>query len=459
MTEADLLRKIPQVDAVLRDPLVGRVATAWGPALTRRMVDEEIERERIAARKGTEPGDARLIAARVAERASELDRRRLRRVINATGVVLHTNLGRAPLSEAAVQSVHEASGYLNLELDLASGERGSRAPVAATLLAALTGAEAALVVNNNAGALLLALSALARGREVIVSRGELIEIGAEFRLPDVMEASGAILREVGTTNRTHTKDYRRAIGDRTALVLKVHPSNYQVVGFTKEASLTDLVAITHESGVSLLFDIGSGLTHADGRLPGEPDASAAIAAGCDLVCFSGDKLLGGPQAGVLVGRRVLIEACRRSPIARAVRADKLTLAAMEATAQAHARGDASEVPTVRSIVATADEIRARAQQLIAALPHGEATVEPGESVTGGGSLPGRTLATALVVIRHARPSVLASALRACDPPVIARVENGRLLVDLRSVAPADDGALAGALGEALSVATDPSGTV
>ncbi|MGH2726736.1 MAG: L-seryl-tRNA(Sec) selenium transferase, partial [Actinomycetota bacterium] len=374
-------------------------------------------------------------------------------------VVLHTNLGRAPYSTAAARAAVEASGYLNLEYDLASGERGPRAPVAATLLAALTGAEAAHVVNNNAGALLLALSALARGREVIVSRGELIEIGGEFRLPDIMEASGAILREVGTTNRTHTKDYRRAIGERTALVLKVHPSNYHVVGFTKEAPLSDLLAIAHESGVSLLFDIGSGLTHADERLSGEPDASAAIAAGCDLVCFSGDKLLGGPQAGVLVGRRVLIDACRRSPIARAVRADKVTLAAMEATVLAHARGAAAEVPTVRAIVASADEIRVRAQRLVAALPPGEAILENGASVIGGGSLPGRTLATALVAIAHARPDILASVLRQCDPPVVARVDKGRVVLDLRSVDPADDAALTAALVSAVSARPRPSGNV
>ncbi|MEX2558040.1 MAG: L-seryl-tRNA(Sec) selenium transferase [Actinomycetota bacterium] len=459
MTEVELLRKIPQVDAVLREPDAQKAATDWGPALARRFVADEIERARGLARRGQEPGDARAIAERVAERAAELDRQRLRRVINATGVVLHTNLGRAPLSTDASQATQEAAGYMNLEYDLGTGERGSRAPVAATLLAAMTGAEAALVVNNNAGALLLALSALARGREVIVSRGELIEIGGEFRLPDVMEASGALLREVGTTNRTHAKDYRRAIGDKTALVLKVHPSNYQVVGFTKEPSLADLLAITHEAGVSLLYDIGSGLLEADERLGGEPDASSAIAAGCDLVCFSGDKLLGGPQAGVLVGRRVLIDACRRSPIARAVRADKLTLAAMEATALSHARGEANDVPAVRAIADPVEVIRARAERLVAGMGPGEAAAEPGESVTGGGSLPGRTLPTILVVANHPRPSVLAGVLRANDPPVIGRLENGRFVLDLRTVDPADDEDLAAALQAALSARPRPSGTV
>jgi L-seryl-tRNA(Ser) seleniumtransferase len=459
VTESELLRKIPQVDAVLREPEVRQAVADWGPALARRFVADEIERDRGLARRGKEPGDARSIAARVAARAAELELRRLRRVINATGVVLHTNLGRAPLSTDASQAARDAGGYVNLEYDLGSGERGSRSPVAATLLAAMTGAESALVVNNNAGALLLALSALARGREVIVSRGELIEIGGEFRLPDIMEASGALLREVGTTNRTHAKDYRRALGEKTALVLKVHPSNYQVVGFTKEPAFADLLAITHEAGVSLLYDIGSGLLQPDAGLSGEPDATGAIAAGCDLVCFSGDKLLGGPQAGVLAGRRVLIDACRRSPIARAVRADKLTLAAMEATALAHARGEAGSIPAVRAIAASAEEIRARADRLVADVPSGEVTIEAGESVAGGGSLPGQTLRTSVLVAAHPRPSVLAAVLRANDPPVIGRVEDARFVLDLRTVDPADDAVLATALQAALSARPRPRRTV
>lgn len=450
VSEAELLRKIPQVDAVLREPAVRRVEADWGPALARRFVGDEIERDRVQAHRGVEPGDARAIADRVAVRAAELHRDRLRRVINATGVVLHTNLGRAHLSTAAERAARDAAGYVNLEYDLGTGERGTRAPVAATLLAALTGAEAAVVVNNNAAALLLALAALARGREVIVSRGELIEIGGEFRLPEIMEASGALLREVGTTNRTHTKDYRRALGDKTALVLKVHPSNYQVVGFTKEPPLADLLAITHEAGVSLLYDIGSGLLQQDDGMPGEPDAAGAIAAGCDLVCFSGDKLLGGPQAGVLAGRRVLIEACRRNPIARAVRADKLTLAAMEATALTHARADAGDIPALGAVRATSAELKTRAERIVAGLPSGDARVEPGESVTGGGSLPGRTLATFLVVARYPRPDILAAVLRANDPPVVGRVEDGRLVLDLRTVHPSDDATVIAALQAGMS---------
>lgn len=439
MAEADLLRKIPQVDAVLRERALAAVEGAWGPALARRLVQEEIERDREAARRGREPADAAAVAGRVAERASDLERRRVRRVINATGVVLHTNLGRAPLADAAVDAVREAAGNAVLELDLASGERGPRAPVAATLLAALVGAEAALLVNNNAAALLLALAAVAHGREVVVSRGELIEIGGEFRLPEIMEASGAMLREVGTTNRTHARDYRKAIGRDTALVLKVHPSNYRVVGFTKEPSLAEVIAIAHEAEVPVLYDIGSGLLHPDERFGAEPDAASALAAGCDLVCFSGDKLLGGPQAGVLAGRAPMVEACRRYPIARAVRADKLTLAAMEATALAHALGAADELPARRTLSASVEQVRARAARVAAGLPAGsQASLEDGESVTGGGSLPGQAIATVLLAVAHPRPNALAAALRANDPPVITRVEGDRLVLDLRTVAPADD---------------------
>jgi L-seryl-tRNA(Ser) seleniumtransferase len=449
MSDADLLRKLPQVDAVLREAAAVVVIEEWGPALARRFAQEEIDRDREAARRGVEPAGASDVAARVAARAEDLGRRRIRRVINATGVVLHTNLGRAPLSADALDAVNDAAGYSALEFDVASGERASRAPVAAALLAALTGAEDALVVNNNAGALLLALAALARGREVIVSRGELIEIGGEFRLPEVMEASGAVLREVGTTNRTHSRDYRNAMSDRTALVLKVHPSSFKVVGFTAEPPIADVIAIAHEAGVPVLFDVGSGLLNPDDRLPGEPDASSAIAAGCDLVCFSGDKLLGGPQAGVLAGKRSLIEACRRNPIARAVRADKLTLAAMEATVIAHARGTADELPVMGAVAASAGSIRERAARCAAAIGP-LATVIDGNSVTGGGSLPEQAMPTALVALSIERPTMLAAALRDSDPPIVARIEHDRVVIDLRTVAPAEDASICDAVIRALS---------
>ncbi|MCA1834764.1 MAG: L-seryl-tRNA(Sec) selenium transferase, partial [Actinobacteria bacterium] len=382
----------------------------------------------------------------VQARGGELARLLLGPVINATGVVLHTNLGRAPLSEAAVLAASLAAGAVNLELDLAAGERGSRAPAAEKLLCALTGSEAALVVNNNAGALVLALAVLARGREVIVSRGELIEIGGEFRLPSIMEVSGAVLREVGTTNRTRASDVRGAIADNTGLILKVHPSNYRILGFTDEAALGDLAFIAREAGVPLLHDIGSGLLTPDERFPGEPDATTSLQAGADLVCFSGDKLLGGPQAGVIAGRAALVAACRRHPLARALRADKMSLAAMEATLLAHARGDRSRIPIWRMLELTPDDIRPRAASMAAAT--GGRCAE-GESLSGGGSLPGLGLPTVLVAVDHERPADVARALRRGTPPVVARVENGALVIDMRTVDPKDDAALEQALRAAL----------
>jgi L-seryl-tRNA(Ser) seleniumtransferase len=445
MSSPDLLRHIPQVDATLRS--VPDVVEAWGHAVATRLVQEEIEAAREAARRG-EARDAAAVTEAVRARAAALDAARLRKVINATGVILHTNLGRASLSDDAITAAAGAARSTALEFDLATGERGTRAPVASFALAALTGAEAALVVNNNAGALLLALAALAKGREVIVGRGELIEIGGEFRLPDVMEASGAILREVGTTNRTHTRDYRRAIGPRSALVLVVHPSNYEVVGFTTTPKLDEIVAIAHEAGLPVLFDTGSGLLWPDERMPREPDASSALAAGVDLVCFSGDKLLGGPQAGVLAGRKNLVEACRRNAIARAVRADKLTLAAMEATAIAHSRGVRGSVPALRMLDISAADIRARAEVVARKVPG--ALVVDGESVSGGGSLPGGVLPTALIAVEASKPDAVAARLRAHDPPVMTRVENGRVILDLRTVEEPDDALVGDALRLALN---------
>ncbi|TML79878.1 MAG: L-seryl-tRNA(Sec) selenium transferase [Actinobacteria bacterium] len=432
------LRDLPQVDEVLRDVLA---LNDVGPLVARWLVRREVAAARARALNGGEAGDVRAIVQAAAE---QLQAARIRRVINATGVVIHTNLGRAALGEEAVAAAVEAAGTAALEFDLVTGARGTRAPVASTLAAALTEAEDALIVNNNAAALLLTLAALAKGQEVIVSRGELIEIGGEFRLPDVMEASGALLREVGTTNRTHERDYRRAAGDGTALILKVHPSNYQIVGFTTSVGVADLAAIAKEARVPLLFDIGSGLLGPEeGVLSDEPDARSALAQGADLVSFSGDKLLGGPQAGILAGRADLIERCRRHPIARAVRADKLTLAAMEATLWAHARGARDHIPAWSMLQATAEEIRARAKRVSEGISG--VSVIDGASVTGGGSLPGRSVETALIAVHSDKPQVLAKRLREKEPPIVARIERGLLVLDLRTVAPADDVALRAAL--------------
>jgi L-seryl-tRNA(Ser) seleniumtransferase len=367
------------------------------------------------------------------------------RVINATGVIVHTNLGRAPLSEAALSRVQEvAGGYTNLEYDLAAGARGRRDTHAEKLIARLTGAEAAVVVNNNAAATLLLLAALAQGREVIISRGELVEIGGGFRVPDVMAQSGAILREVGTTNRTRAADYAAAISDRTALVLRVHPSNFKVVGFTERPALEELAAIGSRFHIPVAEDLGSGFLGWPLRdelppaLRDEPIVSASIAAGAAVVCFSGDKLLGGPQAGIIAGRRDVVDTIRRHPLMRALRVDKLTYAALEATLEEHAIGRGHEgVPVQRMLRMTIDEIGARADTLARALAANgwQTRVVDGTSTVGGGSAPGAELPTRLVELSHGALGAdqIERHLRAQDPPVIARIQDDRVVLDLRTV--------------------------
>ena len=362
----------------------------------------------------------------------------LRPVVNATGVILHTNLGRAPLSRAAIDAVVAvAQGYSNLELDVVRGRRGDRYVHVEPLLSVLCGTEAALVVNNNAAAMLLVCTALAKDREVVVSRGELIEIGGEFRIPDILESSGASLREVGTTNRTHLRDYDRAIGERTAFVLKVHPSNYRVVGFTAAPDAAELAALANAKGVPFVYDVGSGLV---GRsFADEPVVSDVVRAGADLVCFSGDKLFGGPQAGVVVGRADLVAQLRSHPMLRALRPDKMQLAALAATVDQLLAGRSDELPIWKMIDADVTErATALAERLVGA-GLGAETVA-GDSVAGGGSLPGHVMPTTLVRVRSegATPAQLAAALRANDPPVIVRVESGSVFIDLRTVLPDQD---------------------
>jgi L-seryl-tRNA(Ser) seleniumtransferase len=405
-------------------------------------VDELLHDERLAG----EPRDLALAAARAAleqareeiragndpgavadAAASELARMRLpslRRVLNATGVIVHTNLGRAPLGEAALARVAEVgSGYSNLEYDLDRGERGSRQDHLAGVLRRLTGAEAALVVNNNAAAILLALAALAEGREVVVSRGELVEIGDGFRIPDVLARSGARLVEVGTTNRTRVADYERALRPDTAVLLRVHQSNFRVVGFTERPDLGDLAAIAKRSGLPLVDDLGSG---ALARIGDETTPAESLRAGADLVCFSGDKLLGGPQAGIVVGRGELVERLRRHPLQRALRADKLTLAALEGTLASAA----SATPVLRMLHEQLEVVRARAERL-AALVGGE--VEETVARVGGGALPLTELPSAACAVEEA----LAEALRLGDPPVVALVRDGRTLLDCRTLTDAE----------------------
>ena len=443
-------RVIPSIEQLRQREAMGTLETRYGRgALTDALraetgaLREELATGRVAA---VTLGDAvDRIERGVEARLRAAMRPSLVRVINATGVIVHTNLGRAPLSEAALSRVRDvAGGYTNLEYDLAAGARGRRDIHAETLLARLTGAEAAVVVNNNAAATLLLLAALAAGREVIISRGELVEIGGGFRVPDVMAQSGAILREVGTTNRTRAADYAAAISDRTALILRVHPSNFKVVGFTERPTLAELTALGARFKIPVAEDLGSGwLGKADGwelpdALRDEPIVSESVTAGADVVCFSGDKLLGGPQAGIIAGRRDALDRIRRHPLMRALRVDKLTYAALEATLEEHAIGRGHEaVPVQRMLRMTVDEISTLATTLAAALMASgwTARVIDGVSTVGGGSAPGAELPTKLVELslRGLSADQIERHLRAQDPPVIARIQNDRVVLDLRTV--------------------------
>jgi L-seryl-tRNA(Ser) seleniumtransferase len=418
------LRDLPSVDELARgldDPLAVDAARAV------------LAQAREEIRLGTEPGDLR---ARLRDALTDARRPRLRRVINATGVIVHTNLGRAPLADEAIARVAEvARGYSNLEYDLTAGARGSRQDHVADILRRLTGAEAALVVNNNAAAVLLTLAALAEGREVLVSRGELIEIGDGFRIPDVLARSGARLREVGTTNRTRVADYERAIGDETALILRVHQSNFRVVGFTELPPLRRLTQVAQSHKLPLVDDLGSGVLV---ELADEPSARESLAAGTDLVTFSGDKLLGGPQAGIVVGRADLVERLRRHPLQRALRADKLTLAALEGTLALYLDSP-DRIPVLRMLH---DEgVRERAKRL-ASLTGG--SVEETVARVGGGALPLAELPSFACALAEE----LTAPLRAADPPVVGILRDGKLLLDCRTLTDDDVDEVAAAVASA-----------
>ena len=424
------LRDLPSVDELLRDERLEAEPHELALAAARKVLDEA--RDQIRA--GGDPGP---LVDRVAAELAQARRPSLRRVLNATGVLVHTNLGRAPLADAALARVAEVgAGYSNLEYDLALGERGSRQDHLAGLLGRLTGAGAALVVNNNAAAVLLALAALAEGREVVVSRGELVEIGDGFRIPEVLERSGARLVEVGTTNRTRAVDYERAIGPETALLLRVHQSNFRVVGFSEQPRLKELAAIAHAHELPLVDDLGSG---ALARFGDEPTPAESLRAGADLVCFSGDKLLGGPQAGVVVGRSDLVERLRRHPLQRALRADKLTLAALEGTLQlALDPVTRDQLPVLRMLHEPVETVRARAERL-ARLVGGE--VEETVGRVGGGALPLTELQSAACAVEES----LAESLRRGDVPVVALVRDGRTLLDCRTLTDAEVDEVAAAI--------------
>ncbi len=408
----------------LRDlPSVDELARGSGDPLAVEAARSVLARAREEIQAGSDPGD---LVARLEQELAALRRPRLRRVLNATGVIVHTNLGRAPLAEAALERVQEVGrGYSNLEYDVQAGARGSRQDHVAAALRRLTGAEAALVVNNNAAAVLLALAALAEGREVIVSRGELIEIGDGFRIPDVLARSGARLVEVGTTNRTRAADFERAIGPEAAVLLRVHQSNFRQVGFTELPSVAELARVAERHELPLVDDLGSGVI---AQVEDEPSVAESLAAGADLVCFSGDKLLGGPQAGIVVGRADLVERLRRHPLQRAVRVDKLTIAALAGTLTLYLDPDAAAqaVPVLRMVKEDVEQVRARAQRL-ADLVGGE--VEETIARVGGGALPLAQLPSYACAVEEE----LAVPLRLGEPPVIGVVRDGKLLLDCRTL--------------------------
>ncbi len=460
--ERPSFRRLPSVERLLQhleaSGALGRHPRRLVVACAREAV-EQARRRLIEGRTVPDEITVDALAAQAEALLAERSAPSLDRAINATGIVIHTNLGRAPLAPAARAAVAAAAGYAVLEIDRASGARGSRQSHVRGLLRELTGAEAALAVNNNAAAVLLALAALARGRAAIVSRGELVEIGGSFRMPDVMAASGCRLVEVGTTNKTYLADYEAALTPETALLVKVHRSNFAMRGFVHETSPAELVALGRRAGVPVLFDMGSG-AFVDLRargLPAEPTVQAAVAAGCDVVTFSGDKLLGGPQAGLLVGREAAIARIRAHPLARAVRIDKLDLAALEATLRLYRDPDRAweEIPVLRMLSRTQEELRRAAHDLVARLAPviGEASalaVQPTVSESGGGALPGVELPSFAVAIAPRRDRVEAweRRLRRHTPPVFARIADDRLLLDLRTLAPEDLAPLVAALAAA-----------
>jgi L-seryl-tRNA(Ser) seleniumtransferase len=438
------LRQLPSVDRLLQSDRLTALAADHGHALVVEAARTALDAAREAIRVSESPPNLDQLVQATIDQLNLAVRPSLRPAINATGVIIHTNLGRAPLSQATLTAMAAvARGYSNLEYDLEAGQRGSRYYHAEELLKRLTGAEAALVVNNNAAAVLLILSTLARDREVVISRGQLVEIGGGFRIPDVMHQSGARLVEVGTTNRTYRHDYEAAITEQTALLMRVHFSNFRQIGFTHETPLEELVELGRARGIPVVDDLGSGslLDTATYGLAHEPMPQESLAAGADLVSFSGDKLLGGPQAGVIVGRADLVAELRRFPLTRALRVDKLTLAGLQATLLHYLRDEVPrQVPVWRMIATPLADLDTRTRRWATWLTeHGiEAEVIDGASTVGGGSLPGETLPTRLIALRVVSPDDLAHRLRLAEPPVIARIEQDLLVFDPRTVLPEQD---------------------
>ena len=451
--QREFLRQLPKIDEIIllleQQGIFERAPREIVVNTCRSTVDElrEAIRQNKKGGEGFVPPRLEQVAAAVIRKVEDLHRPSLRRVVNATGIVLHTNLGRAPLCKEALDRVIDVSrGYSNLEYDLQKGKRGLRYDHVAKILCDLTGSEDALVVNNNAAAVLLVLNSLAAGKEAVVSRGELIEIGGEFRIPDVMEKSGAILREVGTTNRTHLSDYEKAVGENTGLLLKVHTSNFLIMGFTEEVQLSDLVSLGRKRGVPVMSDLGSGCFIDTGQfgLEKEPTVQETLRTGVDVVTFSGDKLLGGPQAGIILGRRDILGRVKKNPLNRALRIDKMTLAALEATMRLYLRpGETlTKIRGLRGLTEPLDEVARRAKKLLRLLKKAKIdgltlSLKKGSSMAGGGSLPTQEIPTVLLSLRSSKLSANAveERLRRFDTPIIARIAEEDVLFDLRTISP------------------------
>lgn len=445
------LRDLPSVERLLQTSSAADLITDFGRPLTLQAIRHSLDEARLQIQQGRPAPDPGTLLSQAGQALHSWLTPSLRPVINATGVIIHTNLGRAPLSRAARQAVAEAAGFNTLEFDLGRGVRGSRHQHAEDLLRRLTGAEAALVVNNNAAAVLLCLTALAKGKQVVISRSQLVEIGGGFRIPDVMKQSGARLAEVGTTNRTHLTDYEAALNDRVALILRAHHSNFKIVGFATEPTLAELAELGRRHGIPVADDLGSGalLDTSVFGLGHEPTVQESLQAGAAVVCFSGDKLLGGPQAGIALGEQKSIERMRRHPLARAVRPDKLCLAGLCATLNHYLRDEAvREIPVWQMIAASAETLHTRAEAWRARVGTGE--IQPGLSTVGGGSLPEETLPTWLWTVAARSPNTLARRLRQGRPPVIARIENDRVALDPRTVLPDEEETLLQALETAMT---------